>query len=86
VNGQKSPWRTREVTRAVDRDQLMRVVHFLNSGFVSSEGGPYPLVARDRESRELWRGKRAIASRDFARGRMPRFDTPTREVASCERR
>jgi hypothetical protein len=28
VNGQKSPWRTREVTRAVDRDQLMR-------GFIS---------------------------------------------------
>jgi hypothetical protein len=23
VNGQKSPWRTREVTRVVDRDQLM---------------------------------------------------------------
>jgi hypothetical protein len=28
VNDQKSPWRTREVTRAVDRDQLMR-------GFIS---------------------------------------------------
>jgi hypothetical protein len=28
VNGQKSPWRTREVTRAVDCDQLMR-------GFIS---------------------------------------------------
>jgi hypothetical protein len=27
-NGQKSPWRTREVARAVDRDQLMR-------GFIS---------------------------------------------------
>jgi hypothetical protein len=24
---------------------------------VGSEGGPYPLVARDRESRELWKGK-----------------------------
>jgi hypothetical protein len=24
---------------------------------MSSEGGPYPLVARDRESRELWKGK-----------------------------
>jgi hypothetical protein len=24
---------------------------------MSSEGGPYPLVARDRETRELWKGK-----------------------------
>jgi hypothetical protein len=31
--------------------------YFLKSGFVGSEGGPYPLVARDRESRELWKGK-----------------------------
>jgi hypothetical protein len=28
VNGQNSPWRTREVTRVVDRDRLMR-------GFIS---------------------------------------------------
>jgi hypothetical protein len=56
---------------------------------VSSKGGPYPLVARDRELREVFQGESTIADHRVSglrKGRMPKFDTPTREVASCERR
>jgi hypothetical protein len=55
---------------------------------VGSEGGPYPLVTRDHESREVFKGESTIADHRVSglrKGRMPKFDTLTREVASCER-
>jgi hypothetical protein len=49
VNGWNPSGGTREVTRAVDSKQFKRSSYFSNSGFVCSEGGPYPLVVRSSE-------------------------------------